>query len=127
MKRVIWFLTFISVTILIGYNTIVYCNGLGDNEKVKIARGSWDAGYELSKRLYYLDNYEIFFVDTETGYTRKINDFPELWKIDCTSTYIFPNENQTGNRFMVLYNHRIKDDFSFVMFDKLTGKIDHYR
>lgn len=104
-------------------------DGIGGQpgEKLKIERGTNNEEKRLSKYLFYFEDQSLYKINTAE------ESAPTPQKIDCDlmlgknfNNFIYPDEDGTGNRFIVFYENRVKAHFSFVAYDKLFGQFHEF-
>lgn len=99
-------------------------NAGNDIKKARVKRGTEEEESILSDYLYYFRD-DLFYrinsaVDSPLEETRGED---KLWNKYYT-TFLYPDRNQTGNRYIVFYDKAVKKDLSFIVYDKLTDKFD---
>ena len=98
--------------------------------KNKIPRGPKEEESQLADYLYYFSDRKFYRINigpkTGPGSEDPIES-PHINHENFYTTYIFPDENRTGNRFIVFYDLQVKENKSpsFVVYDKLTGQFDN--
>lgn len=95
-----------------------------ESELFKVKRGTITEEQRLSGYLYYFNpDGEFCQVDTNSQTPEEGILRSGLGK-KIFNTSIFPDENGTGNRFLVFYDGNVKKTASFIVFDKLTQGFD---
>lgn len=102
--------------------------GSGTFVMAKIKRGSVKAERLLSNYLYYFKGKQLRRIDTNedkpSEYTIESND-QRLNPDNYYNTCIYPNENKTGNRFIVFFDNGWEENPSFIVYDKLEDTFDN--
>ena len=97
--------------------------------KLRIARGTPAAEAKLSDYLYYFSDRQFQRIDTSTENSteypipdkdKRINPGKNF------TTFIYPNEDDTGNRYIVFYDPQLTPSATLLVYDKLRREFTEY-